>query len=163
MDVPFRDAALGHPVSVTLHDSSGRRSLSVNLPEGTRDGSTLRLKGQGEEGQHGGPPGDLFLRIRVTPDPIFRSHGNDIEADLQVPAPIAVLGGKVSVTTIHGKEGRVTIPAGTSSGTQLRLRGQGIKGGDHFARIVVSVPKDPSDEERELYEKLLELGEKQAV
>ena len=163
MDVPFRDAALGHSVSVTLHDSSGRRSLSVNLPEGTRDGSTLRLKGQGEEGMHGGPPGDLFLRIRVTPDPIFRPHGRDIEADLHVPAPIAVLGGKVAVTTIHGKEGFVTIPAGTTSGTQLRLRGQGIQGGDHFAQIIVSVPKDPSDDERELYEKLRTLGEKQTV
>ena len=163
MDVSFRDAALGQKVSVTLHDSSGRRSLSVNLPEGTQDGSTLRLKGQGEEGAHGGPPGDLFLRIRVMPDAVFRSHGRHIEADLQVPAPIAVLGGKVSVTTIHGKEGLVTIPPGTSSGTQLRLKGQGIKGGDHFARIVVAVPKDPSDEERELYEKLLALGEQQTV
>lgn len=163
MEVPFRDAALGNKVSVTLHDSSGRRTLSVNLPEGTQDGSTLRLKGQGEEGLNGGPAGDLFLRIRTTPDPVYRSHGRDIESDLPVPAPIAVLGGKVSVTTIHGKEGLVTIPPGTSSGTQLRLKGQGIQGGDHFARIVVSVPKEPSEEERELYEKLRELGEKQAV
>jgi DnaJ-class molecular chaperone len=163
MDVPFRDAALGHSVSVTLHDSSGRRSLSVNLPEGTRDGATLRLKGQGEEGLNGGPPGDLFLRIRITPDPIFRPHGKDIEADLHVPAPIAVLGGKVAVTTIHGKEGNVTIPPGTSSGSLLRLRGQGIRGGDHLARVVVAVPKDPNDEERKLYEKLRALGEKQAV
>ena len=114
MDVPFRDAALGHKVSVTLHDSSGRRSLSVNLPEGTQDGSTLRLKGQGEEGLNGGPPGDLFLRIRVSPDPVFRPHGpgRDIESDLHVPAPIAVLGGKIAVSTIRGKEGLVTIPPG---------------------------------------------------
>ncbi len=163
MSVPFRDAALGESVSVTLHDSSGRRSLSVTLPEGTQDGATLRLKGQGEEGMNGGPSGDLFMRIRVTPDPVFRPHGKDIEADLRVPAPIAVLGGKVAVTTIQGKEGNVTIPPGTSSGTLLRLRGQGIQGGDHLARVVVSVPKEPTDEQSELYEKLRALGEKQTV
>ena len=163
MEVPLRDAALGNKVGVTLHDSRGHRTLSVNLPAGTMDGSTLRLKGQGEPGHGGGPSGDLFLRIRVQPDPVYRLKGRDIEADLAVPAPIAVLGGKVSVTTIHGKEGLVTIPPGTSSGTRLRLKGQGIQGGDHFARIVVAVPKDPTAEERELYEKLRELGEKQAV
>ena len=154
MEVAFRDAALGGKIDVTLHGSAGMRKLSVHIPAGSEDGATLRLRGQGEPGGPGAPAGDLFLRIRVKPDAVFRRRGNDIEADLPVPAPIAVLGGKVKVTTLQGKEGTVTIPPGTSSGTVLRLRGQGLKGGDHLARVMVTVPKEPTGEERALYEQL---------
>lgn len=157
VEVPFREAALGSSVDVTLHDSSGRRTLSITMPQGTRDGATLRLKGQGEPGMNGGPAGDLFLRVQVMPDPVFRRHGRDIEADLPVPAPIAVLGGKVAVTTLKGATGTVTVPPGTSTGTLLRLKGQGIKGGDHLARVVVTVPKEPQPEVKALYEQLRDL------
>jgi DnaJ-class molecular chaperone len=156
--IPFQEAALGGKISVTLHDSTGTRNVSMRIPEGTKDGATFRLKGQGGQGGGGGPAGDLFIRVSVAPDPVYRRNGSDLEADLEVPAPIAVLGGKVDVTTIHGKEGQVTIPPGTSTGTKLRLRGQGVLGGDHLARVVVAVPKNPSEEQRALYEKLRDLG-----
>lgn len=155
--VPFRPATIGDRVDVTLHDSSGQRTLSISIPPGTRDGATLRLKGQGGQGLYGGPSGDLFLRVHVTPDPVFRRRGNDIEADLPVPAPVAVLGGKVGVRTLKGAEGTVTVPPGTSTGKLLRLRGQGVQGGDYLARVVVTVPKEPNDEERELYGKLRDM------
>ncbi len=155
--VPFRAAALGDKIEVTLHGSTGTRTLSIRVPEGTVEGATLRLRGQGEPGPGGGPPGDLFLRVHVDPDPTFRLSGHDVEADLAVSAPVAVLGGKVEVRTLGGKVGTVTVPPGTSSGTVLRLRGQGIRGGDHLARVVVTVPKDPTPEARALYEKLRDL------
>ncbi len=157
--VPFRAAALGEKIDVTLRTSEGMRTLSVRLPPGTSDGATLRLKEQGEKGRGHGPAGDLFLRVHVESDDQYHLEGDDLVADLPVSAPIAVLGGKVEVTTIHGKRGTVTIPPGTSSGTKLRLRGQGIQGGDHLARVVVTVPKEPTDEERTLYEKLRDLPE----
>ncbi|MFV1958457.1 MAG: DnaJ C-terminal domain-containing protein [Planctomycetota bacterium] len=156
--VPFRAAALGDKVDVTLHDSRGKRTLSIRIPEGSVDGATLRLRGQGEPGRAGGPAGDLFLRVHAEPDPVFRLRGNDIEADLPVPAPIAVLGGKVKTRTIQGKEGSVTIPPGTNSGKLLRLRGHGIRGGDHLARVVVIIPEHPTEKARELYEKLRDLA-----
>ena len=155
--VPFRAAALGEKVSVTLHDSQGQRTLEIRIPEGTVEGATLRLQGQGEPSPTRGPSGDLFLRVHVEPDPEFRLAGRDVEADLPVPAPIAVLGGKVPTRTLKGAVGSVTVPPGTSSGTVLRLRGHGVKGGDHLARVVVTVPSSPTDEEKALYEKLKEL------
>ena len=77
---------------------------------------------------------------------------------MHVPVHVAALGGKVTVPTLDG-EGSLSIPAGTSSGTTLRIRGQGIRGGDMHARVLVDVPKELSDEQRSLYERLRELDE----
>lgn len=132
---------------------AGQRRLAVTIPEGTRDGATLRLQGMGAPGTRGGPPGDLFLHIAVRPDPSFRRDGDDVHSDIDVPAPIGVLGGKIRVRTLRG-EASVTVPAGTSSGALLRLRGQGIKGGDHLTRVRITVPKRPTDEEQDLYRQL---------
>ncbi len=155
--VPFRAAALGEKVSVTLHDSQGQRTLEIRIPEGTVEGATLRLQGQGEPSPTGGPAGDLFLRVHVEPDPVFHLDGNHVQADLPVPAPIAVLGGKVETQTLKGAVGSVTVPPGTNSGTILRLRGHGVKGGDHLARVVVTVPDAPTEAQKALYEQLKEL------
>lgn len=160
--VDFLTAARGGKVDVKLHmpgvgsAEGSTRSVSVRVPPGAHDGATLRLSGLGQAGLQGGPPGDLRLRIDVAPHPTLRRDGDDIHADLEVPAPTAVLGGHVVVPTLEG-EARVSIPAGTTSGKMLRLKGQGIRGANLYVHILVQVPAEPSDAQRALYEQLRDL------
>ncbi|MCR9296549.1 MAG: J domain-containing protein [bacterium] len=125
------------------------RSITFEVPAGTRDGQVLRLKGQGEAGLFGGPAGDLLVEMEVLPDPQFTRDGNNIRSDVKVPVVTALLGGKVDVRTIHGKVA-LTIPACTSSDQVLRIRGQGIhkrtEKGDHLVRVVIEVPDSLSAE-----------------
>jgi molecular chaperone DnaJ len=129
------------------------RTITITIPEGTTDGTVLRLKGLGGAGSGGAPSGDLHVRVGVRPDPEFRCEGNDIYSDVDVPVATAVLGGKAPVLTLRGKV-MVTVPPGSSSGTMLRLRKQGIRGGDHVARVMVTVPRNPTARQRELFEEL---------
>lgn len=159
MQVGFVTAARGGKVEVQLNQPSltgPGKLVDVTIPAGAEDGTALRLGGLGQAGLRGGPPGDLILRLRVAPHPHLRREGDDVHVDLPVSAPTAVLGGKVPVRTLDG-EGTVRVPPGTSSGTMLRLRGQGIRRGDLLAHIQVQVPAEPTDEQKELYERLREL------
>ncbi len=126
-----------------------KRTLKISVPEGSEDGALLRLAGLGEAGAGGGPSGDLLVHLRVAPDPLFHREGRDVHAEVAVPMAIAVLGGKAPVQTLHGRVNLV-IPAGTSSGVNLKLRGRGILGGDHIARIMVAVPAELTPKQREL-------------
>lgn len=157
--VDFATALKGGRVEVTLaqpglsRGEPARRQVTVSIPQGVEDGAVLRLRGLGQAGLRGAPPGDLLLRIRVVPDPRWRREGNDLHVDVDVPAPVAVLGGTVTVPTPAG-EARVTLPPGTSSGRVLRLRGQGVRGGDVHAHVRVQIPARPTPEQRELYARL---------
>jgi len=135
------------------------RTITITIPEGTPDETVLRLKGLGGAGSGGAPSGDLHVRISVRPDPEFRREGDDIHSDVEVPVTTAVLGGKTPVRTLRGKV-LLTIPPGSSSGTMLRLRKQGIRGGDHVARVMVTVPRNPTARQRELFEELAKADEK---
>lgn len=137
----------------------GTRRVTIKVPSGTRDGATLRLRGLGGAGRSGGPPGDLLVHIHVRPDPEFERRGNDIVSDVAVPVTTAVLGGKVTVRTLNGSV-RLAVPPGTSSGTQLSLKGQGIAGGNHVARIKIDVPKRVTGRQRELYQELAKLEDR---
>ncbi|HKO95691.1 MAG TPA: J domain-containing protein [Pyrinomonadaceae bacterium] len=134
------------------------KTIEVNIPAGVRDGSTVRLAGQGGSGVNGTQPGDLYLRIRLRPHPVFAVRGDDLEIELPIAPWEAVLGTKVEVPTIDGKVD-LTIPAGAQSGQRLRLRGQGLNKrgggrGDEYVRLKVGTPKEISDDERRLYEEL---------
>lgn len=134
------------------------RTIEVNIPAGARDGSTIRVPGQGGSGSNGSEPGDLYLHIRLRPHPVFTVKGDDLETELPVAPWETVLGGKVEAPTIDGKVA-LTIPAGAKSGQRLRLRGQGLNKrsggrGDEYVRLKIVVPKDVSPEERHLYEEL---------
>ncbi len=134
------------------------KTMDVNIPSGVRDGSTIRLAGQGGAGSSGNEPGDLYLHIRLRPHPLFSVKGDDLEVELSIAPWEAVLGAKVAAPTIDGKV-ELTIPRGASNGQRLRLRNQGLnkrKGGrgDEYVRLKVVVPKEVSDEERRLYEEL---------
>ena len=138
------------------------KSIEVNIPAGVRDGSTVRLAGQGGAGMNGTQPGDLYLRIRLRSHPVFAVRGDDLEIELPIAPWEAVLGTKVEVPTIDGKVD-LTIPAGAQSGQRLRLRGQGLnkrKGGrgDEYVRLKIVVPKDIGTEERRLYEELKQVS-----
>jgi len=136
----------------------GAEPIEVNIPAGMRDGSIIRLAGQGGSGANGSEPGDLYLHIRLLPHPVFTLKGDDLELELSIAPWEAVLGGSVEVPTIDGKV-ELKVPAGAKAGQRLRLRGQGLnkrKGGrgDEFVRLKVVVPKEVSAEERRLYEEL---------
>ncbi|MGC9668417.1 DnaJ C-terminal domain-containing protein [Planosporangium sp. 12N6] len=143
---------------VTLQTAEGQRTLDVNIPPGVVDGQRIRLAGQGGGGAGGGPPGDLYLVVRIAPHPRYRVDGRDITAPLPVAPWEATLGAKVPVTTPGGTV-HVTVPAGSSCGRRLRLRGRGLphprgRPGDFYAEVRIMVPPSLSPEERELFERL---------
>ncbi len=134
------------------------KMIEVNIPAGVRDGSTIRLAGQGGTGSNGAQPGDLYLHIRLRPHQIFAVHGDDLEVELPITPWEAVLSAKAEAPTIDGKV-ELTIPPGAKSGQRLRLRGQGLnkrKGGrgDEYVRLKIVTPKEVSPDERRLYEEL---------
>lgn len=129
------------------------QTVTITVPEGIEDGRTLRLRDMGGAGVRGGPPGDLLVRLRVKTDAHYRREGNDVHSDVEVPFTVAALGGKVPVRTLR-REVRLTIPAGTSSGRTLRLRGEGVNGGDHIVHVRITVPRRLDKRQKELMEEL---------
>jgi molecular chaperone DnaJ len=129
--------------------------VKVRVPAGVDDGATIRLPGLGEAGRQGGAAGDLYIDIRVRPHAYFRRSGSDIEIDLPVSISEAACGARIRVPTVDGWA-TVTLPAGTSSGRRLRLRGKGVTGprggrrGDQYAIVQVVLPDSIDERGREL-------------
>ncbi|MER7001949.1 DnaJ C-terminal domain-containing protein [Dactylosporangium sp. NPDC000555] len=144
---------------VTLPGPAGRpRQYDVNVPAGIVDGERLRLPGQGAPGTRGGPPGDLLLVVRLAPHPRFKVSGRNVMVEVPLSPWEAALGAVVPVGTPAG-ELRLDVPAGSSSGLRLRLRGQGLPNprgpaGDLFAEIRIVVPERLTPGERALYSSL---------
>jgi molecular chaperone DnaJ len=138
-----------------------RKTLSVDVPAGIADEQRIRLTGRGHAGERGGPPGDLYVLVRVREDERFLRDGNDLIAAVDVPAPDAALGSSVVVPTLDGDE-EVDVPAGTQPGTVVTLKGRGMpsighgRRGDQRVVLNVVVPRNLSERQREL---LSELGE----
>ena len=164
LELALEDALEGGRRRLTLDD----REIDVNFPAGVRDGQLIRLAGQGGSGRDGGPSGDLYLRIAVKPHPNFRRRGDDdLDVDLPVAPWQAALGATVPVQT-PGGSAQVRVPAGSSSGRRLRLRGRGLPkpgggSGDLHAIVKITVPQQLSDRERELYEQLAESSSREAT
>jgi len=153
--VPLEDVLHGGKRRLSL---DGDKSLDVTIPVGAREGTVLRLGGQGEPGMGGGPRGDLYLRLRVAPHARYRIVGNDLEADLPLWPWQAALGAQVKFETPKNVVS-LKVPEGTSSGKRLRLRGLGMPGeggvpGDLYAVVRILVPQSMSAAEREAYEAL---------
>ncbi|MGZ4186803.1 MAG: DnaJ C-terminal domain-containing protein [Solirubrobacteraceae bacterium] len=141
----------------------GEGSFEVEIPAGVREGQRIRIAGKGAAGRGGGPAGDLYLLVHLRPHPRFRREGDDLQVDLRVTPWEAALGATVPVSTLSGTA-QVRVPAGSSSGRRLRLRGRGLPAregerGNLYATVQVAVPKELSDEERDLYEKLAAVSE----
>ncbi|HZW83176.1 MAG TPA: J domain-containing protein [Candidatus Deferrimicrobium sp.] len=137
------------------------KSLSVKIPPGVKDGSRIRLRGQGGEGANGGDRGDLFLRIKLLPHPVFTLTDNDLEAEITLRPEQAVLGAQISVPTLDGTVS-MKVPSGSHSGKRLRLRGKGWKTnevqGDLYIKIKIDIPENLTPEELEIYQKLAKLS-----
>lgn len=142
LDIDLTDAILGTTRRIAFNDG---RTLDVTIPKGAQSGQVMRLKGQGQAGR-GGAVGDALIELRVRPHPIFRLDGADLEMDLPVSVPDAVLGGKVQAPTPEGAVS-LNVPRGSNSGSVLRLKGRGAfdpktgKRGDLKARLVVTLPE----------------------
>jgi DnaJ-class molecular chaperone len=136
LTIGLAEAANGAVRRLTLPDG---RVLDVTIPAGIGDGHVLRLKGQGQPGRAGGPPGDALVEISVAPHPLFRREGDDVIMELPVTLQEAVLGATIEVPTLKGPV-RLTIPPGSGTGTRLRLKGRGIAGGHQFVELKVVVP-----------------------
>ena len=172
IEVPFRDAVLGGTASLSLRrekecptcGGTGRvgktvcstcrgegvvvesERVRIKIPEGTLDGGTIRVPGKGTPGFRGGPVGDLYVSVRVTPHPYFERHGNDIHGVVPITIKEAYAGAEIDVPTIHGTV-RARIPAGTQGRQRFRLRGKGVRDprtgatGDHLYTVRVMVPR----------------------
>jgi len=126
----------------------------ISIPDGISDGDTIRFPGLGDAGGQGRPSGDLYLTIRVLPNKQFRRRGNDIYTSIDIPIPVAVLGGTIEVPTLT-KTVELKIPAGTQTGTEFRLRGYGVPNrGDEYVQVNLKTPAKLSREEREHWERL---------
>jgi curved DNA-binding protein len=170
LELPLEEVNRGGTRRLTLmaHDQSGHtrpKELDVTLPVGLRNGDRIRLKGQGALPPRGGEPGDLFLKIRIPPHPVYNvleGSADDLQIDLPLLPWEAVLGADVDVPTPTGSVS-MRIPPASQSGQRLRLRGKGLArrdgtSGDLYARLVPVTPKAVSKRERELYEELKTLS-----
>ncbi|MCT7949684.1 J domain-containing protein [Ancylothrix sp. C2] len=152
LTLPLEKAYQGGNERIRLEDG---RSLEVNMPAGMVTGQRIRLKGQGVNG------GDLYLKITVKEHPLFKLEGADVRCPLPLTPSEAVLGGPVEVPTLDGLV-KITVPAGVRAGQRLRLAGKGFpilnsKRGDQLVEISIVTPKEVSNQERELYEKLRQI------
>jgi molecular chaperone DnaJ len=136
---------------------SKTKTLNVKVPAGVDDGDRIRLSGEGEAGRNGGPPGDLYVEVRVSPHKIFERAGADLSCEVPISFASATLGGEVELPTLDGNVS-LKIPAGTQSGKVFRLRGKGVttvrdpRKGDLFARVAVETPVNLTAEQESLLE-----------
>jgi curved DNA-binding protein len=134
------------------------RTFRINVPKGATDGQRLRLPGKGGQGTHGGPPGDLYVKLMMAPHPLYRLQGRDISMDLPLAPWEAALGASIALPTPGGTV-ELTIKPGTTSGRRLRLSGRGLPApgggaGDLYVEVRVDVPQMLDSEERKLFEQL---------
>jgi len=141
------------------------RSLSVNIPAGVETGTRIRLAGEGEAGMRGGPPGDLYIFIEVSPHALFEREDKDLFCRVPVSVSTAALGGDIEVPTIDGGRSRVKIPEGSQSGRQMRLRGKGMPAlrggpaGDMFIELAVETPVNLTSRQKDLLREFAGLSE----
>ena len=139
------------------------RTLSVNIPAGVEDGTRIRLAGEGEAGLRGGPAGDLYIFLAITPHEFFQRDGADLHCRVPISMVTAALGGEFEVPAIDGSKARVKVPGGTQTGRRFRLSAKGMpvlrakQTGDMYVQVVVETPQNLTKRQRELlaeFEKL---------
>jgi len=159
IELTLEDAYQGTTRRLALKHDGHARTVDVRIPAGVGDGSRVRVSGEGEQGAGGASSGDLYLRVRLAPHPVFERKGRDLYAKVPVFVTTAVLGGEAEVPTISGKTVRLRIPPLTQNGQVFRLKGYGMptvgkpdETGDAYARVEVQLPTQLSAAEREAWE-----------
>ncbi len=161
IEIPFVTAVQGGEVNLTIRRPDGRtEEISVRIPAGVENQQKIRVRGQGEQGPGGGPAGDLLLTVTITPHPFFRRRGRDLELKVPITLGESALGAKVDIPTPKGQI-TVTVPAGSSSGQRLRLKGLGIAQpngniGDLYAELQIVLPAEIDEDARRWIEQFEE-------
>ncbi len=164
----------GEVITTPCHECRGQkrvqrtRKIVVEIPAGVDEGTQIRLAGEGEAGLHGGPPGNLYVALTVTPHEFFRRRDNDIMLDLELNVAQAALGDEIEVPTLEGTE-KLRIPAGTQTGRSFRLRGKGVPRlrrngrGDQVVTVFVRTPTELTDEQKALFQPLARTPGKKVI
>lgn len=163
VELTLEEAYHGATRRISIKQGGHARSVDVRIPPGVKDGSRVRAAGEGESGSNGGMAGDLYLRVKIRPHPVFERKGNDLHAKVPVSVTTAVLGGEAQVPTITGAV-RLKIPETTQSGQVFRLKGHGMPAvgkpderGDLYATVEVQLPRSLTKDQRHHYEALAKL------
>lgn len=155
LTIGLQEALKGTERSLRLRTASGEKNLSVKIPAGIKEGQKIRLSGQGNPGQQGGPKGDLFVKVSIQVPQGYEIKEGNIFQDVAITPWEAALGDKINVHTLHGQI-NVKVPAGSQSGKTLRLKNKGMpisksKKGDYFLVLQIYVPQPQTEEDKQFY------------
>ncbi|MBW2265494.1 MAG: J domain-containing protein [Deltaproteobacteria bacterium] len=164
LPVTLKEVLNGTTKVVAYGQGADQKRMNVKIPKGMVTGKKLRLAGKGQPGAFGGPAGDLYIQAKVQHDPVFSYKGHDLYVNRELKLTDVLLGTRIQVPTLDGKNLSLTIPPGTQSNTKMRLKGHGLpemkKGtrGNLYARISVKLPKSLSKKQKTLIQDLAEAG-----
>ena len=164
LQVSLKEAVFGTSKTTSFNRNGKVERVTVKIPAGISTGKKLRITGKGQEGGWGGPAGDLLIKILVAPHPVFDRRGDDLIVSREITVTQAVFGTKIEVPTLDDKTLSLTVPPGTQSHTQMRIRGHGVPRfkktgrGDLYIKIIVRLPKSLTVEQEELFKQLAEQG-----
>jgi curved DNA-binding protein len=164
MPITLHEMAFGTEKLVSFSHQGQTEKISVKIPPGTLPGKKLRLSGKGSPGPMGGPPGDLYVKLKEMEHPVFKREGNDLFVDRRIKLSEATLGTKVTVPTLDGKTMSLKVPPGTQSHTKMRLKNYGLptasgkSRGDQMVRIIVETPANLTKKQKTLLEELAKEG-----
>jgi curved DNA-binding protein len=164
MPITLHEMAFGTEKLVAVPKNGQMDKISVKIPPGSLPGKRLRVSGKGGPGPMGGPPGDLYVKLKELEHPVFKREGNDLYVDRRIKFTEAVLGTKVTVPTLDGKTMSLKVPPGTQSHTKMRLKNYGLPQangktrGDQFVRIIVETPANLSKKQKAIVEELVKEG-----
>ncbi len=164
LTISLDDVLSGTEKTISLGRGSAAEKVSVKVPAGIESGKKLRITGKGSPSPNGGPPGDLYLLIQVAAHNLFSRDGNNLIIEKEIPYSGAVLGTKIPVPTLEGKQFNVKVPAGVQPNAKLRLKGHGLPSGpmgprgDILVRIAVSIPKEINASQKDLLKQLAAAG-----
>jgi len=162
--ITLHEIAFGTDKLVSFSHHGQVEKISVKIPPGSLPGKKLRLTGKGSPGHMGGPPGDLYVKLKELEHPVFKREGNDLLVDRKVKLSEATLGTKVTVPTLDGKTMSLKVPPGTQSHTKMRLKNYGLptangkSRGDQLVRIIVETPANLTKKQKALLEELAKEG-----
>jgi curved DNA-binding protein len=164
MPITLHEMAFGTEKLVSYSHNGQLEKISVKIPPGTLPGKKLRLTGKGGPSPMGGPPGDLYVKLKEVEHPVFKREGNDLSVDRRIKFTEATLGTKVTVPTLDGKTMSLKVPPGTQSHTKMRLKNYGLptangkSRGDQLVRIIVETPVNLTKKQKALLEEMAKEG-----